>query len=415
MNNKQIDALIRKGEPVMLAIDTGLYLRIARGKPSWVIKYSVANKRSQIALPEAYPHCSIAQAKKRAAEIRSQVNIGVDPKSTRKREQQEVIRNVDDLFDDWYKNDIEKRLKHPSIPLRIYRKELKKDIGELAIQDVNPRDIRTIIQRIMDSGRCSTANQALMYAKQLFRHAVKLNLIIYNPAQAFTQSDAGGVSEGRSRALSLEELSKVFKIFSDHSDIFTRDNYLACSLLLLLGVRKGELISARWQDFDFKKKLWNMPAENKTGVAITIPLPPASLIWIEELHVRACGSEHLFPSRRASKRRAYISDDTLNHALAKLFGKKVDSNKQPYENLLGNVGIEHFTIHDLRRTCRSLLASLGVQGHIAERCLNHKLKGVEGIYNRHDYLPERKEALEKLSTYLTPIFNYKKSKLTNAK
>jgi integrase len=399
----------------MLAIDTGLYLRIARGKPSWVIKYSVANKRSQIALPEAYPHCSIAQAKKRAAEIRSQVNIGVDPKSTRKREQQEVIRNVDDLFDDWYKNDIEKRLKHPSIPLRIYRKELKKDIGELAIQDVNPRDIRTIIQRIMDSGRCSTANQALMYAKQLFRHAVKLNLIIYNPAQAFTQSDAGGVSEGRSRALSLEELSKVFKIFSDHSDIFTRDNYLACSLLLLLGVRKGELISARWQDFDFKKKLWNMPAENKTGVAITIPLPPASLIWIEELHVRACGSEHLFPSRRASKRRAYISDDTLNHALAKLFGKKVDSNKQPYENLLGKVGIEHFTIHDLRRTCRSLLASLGVQGHIAERCLNHKLKGVEGIYNRHDYLPERKEALEKLSTYLTPIFNYKKSKLTNAK
>jgi integrase len=411
MNNKQIDALIRKGEPVMLAIDTGLYLRIARGKPSWVIKYSVANKRSQIALPEAYPHCSIAQAKKRAAEIRSQVNTGVDPKSARKREQQEVIRNVDDLFNDWYKNDIEKRLKHPSIPLRIYRKELKKDIGELAIQDVNPRNIRTIIQRIMDSGRCSTANQALMYAKQLFRHAVKLNLIIYNPAQAFTQSDAGGVSEGRSRALSLEELSKVFKIFSDHSDIFTRDNYLACSLLLLLGVRKGELISARWQDFDFKNKLWNMPAENKTGVAITIPLPPASIKWFEELHMRACGSDYLFPSRRSSKRRAYISDDTLNHALAKLFGKKVDGNKQPYENLLGNAGIEHFTIHDLRRTCRSLLASLGVQGHIAERCLNHKLKGVEGIYNRHDYLPERKEALNLLADKLMPLINFKPSKL----
>jgi len=411
MNNKQIDALIRKGEPVMLAIDTGLYLRIARGKPSWVIKYSVANKRSQIALPEAYPHCSIAQAKKRAAEIRSQVNTGVDPKSARKREQQEVVRNVDDLFNDWYKNDIEKRLKHPSIPLRIYRKELKKDIGELAIQDVNPRDIRTIIQRIMDSGRSSTANQALMYAKQLFRHAVKLNLIIYNPAQAFTQSDAGGVSEGRSRALSLEELSKVFKVFSDHSDIFTRDNYLACSLLLLLGVRKGELISARWQDFDVKKKLWNMPAENKTGVAITIPLPPASIKWLEELYVRACGSEYLFPSRRSSKRRAYISDDTLNHALAKLFGKKVDGNKQPYENLLGNAGIDHFTIHDLRRTCRSLLASLGVQGHIAERCLNHKLKGVEGIYNRHDYLDERRIALNFLADKITPLIDIKSSKL----
>ena len=58
--------------------------------------------------------------------------------------------------------------------------------------------------------------------------------------------------------------------------------------------------------------------------------------------------------------------------------------------------IEHFTIHDLRRTCRSLLASLGVPGHIAERCLNHKVKGVEGIYDRYDYLGERREALQKL-------------------
>ena len=405
MNNKQIDALIRKGENVMLAIDTGLYFRIARGNPSWVVKYSLAGKRSQIALPEAYPHCSIANAKKSAAEIRSQVNTGVDPKSKRKREQQEVIRNVDDLFDDWFKNDIEKRLKHPRIPLRIYRKELKKYIGQLALNDVNPRDIRTIIQAIMDSGRSSTANQALMYAKQLFRHAVKLNLITYNPAQAFTQSDAGGVSEGRDRALSIGELSKVFSVFRENADIFTRDNYLACSLLVLLGVRKGELISAKWRDFDISNNLWNMPAENKTGVAITIPLPDVCIPWLEELYLRSCGSEYVFPSRRASKRRGYISDDTLNHALAKLFGQKVDGNKQPYENLLGNAGIEHFVIHDLRRTCRSLLASLGVQGHVAERCLNHKLKGVEGIYNKHDYLKERREALIKLADVLTPAIN----------
>lgn len=65
----------------------------------------------------------------------------------------------------------------------------------------------------------------------------------------------------------------------------------------------------------------------------------------------------------------------------------------------------HFTVHDLRRTCRSLLASLGVPGHVAERCLNHKLKGVEGIYNRHDYFDERKEALNQLAQKLAPIIN----------
>jgi Phage integrase family. len=60
----------------------------------------------------------------------------------------------------------------------------------------------------------------------------------------------------------------------------------------------------------------------------------------------------------------------------------------------------HFAVHDLRRTCRTLLARQGTPGHIAERCLNHKLKGVEGIYDRYDYFEERKEALSALANSL---------------
>ena len=52
----------------------------------------------------------------------------------------------------------------------------------------------------------------------------------------------------------------------------------------------------------------------------------------------------------------------------------------------GKMPVEHFTVHDLMRTFRSLLASLSVPGYVAERYLNHKLKGVEGIYDRYDYL-----------------------------
>ncbi|WP_367278121.1 tyrosine-type recombinase/integrase [uncultured Photobacterium sp.] len=389
----------------MQTVDSGLYFRIARSKPSWVVKYSLGGKRSQIALPKAYPQCSISEAKQLALEIRSNVKVGIDPKAQRKREQQVAIRTVNDLFTDWCENDLNKRLKHPQIPKRLYRKEMKSHIGELAIKDVNPRDVRDIIQRILVSGRPTTANQTLMYAKQLFRHAVKLNLITYNPAQAFTQTDAGGVQEGRARALTFEEIGATFEVFRKHNDIFTRENYLACCLLLTLGVRKGELISAKWEQFDITNRLWHMLEENKTRVAITIPLPEITIKWLEELHTRACGSEYVFPARRASKRRAYISDDTLNHALAKIFGKKVDSKKQPYPNYLEEAGIEHFTIHDFRRTCRSLLARLGVQGHVAERCLNHKVKGVEGIYNRHDYLDERREALELLAKTLKPLIH----------
>jgi len=62
-------------------------------------------------------------------------------------------------------------------------------------------------------------------------------------------------------------------------------------------------------------------------------------------------------------------------------------------------------VHDLRRTCRSLLASAGVPGHVAERCLNHKLKGVEGIYDRYDYFDERKEALATVAGLMAPLIN----------
>lgn len=56
-------------------------------------------------------------------------------------------------------------------------------------------------------------------------------------------------------------------------------------------------------------------------------------------------------------------------------------------------GVENFTVHDFRRTARTHLASLGVDPIVAERCLNHRIKGVEGIYNRHQYLDERRKAL----------------------
>lgn len=92
--------------------------------------------------------------------------------------------------------------------------------------------------------------------------------------------------------------------------------------------------------------------------------------------------------------------DTLNRAMTKLFGHESGREKQP-PNMMGD--IEYFTVHDLRRTCRTLLAAQGTPGHVAERCLNHKLKGVEGIYDRYDHFEERKEALSKHVVILNQV------------
>jgi integrase len=341
---------------------------------------------------------SIADAKLENYKFQQQVKNGEDPATSRQQEKSQPIKNINDLFKDLFESNLSLRLKHPEIPKRIFEKDIAPEIGKMPIEQVNPRDVRAILNRINNSGRPSIANDALMLCKQLFRHGVKLDVMNSNPAEAFALVDAGGAEKSRTRSLSFEEVKTVFQVLKENSTQFTRENYLACALLLLLGVRKGELIAAQWREFDFDKNVWQLPKErSKTGVSIKIPLVSAHLLLLEELKVRSCGSEYLFPARKQGKRRAYISDDTLNHALAKMFGMKVDSNKKPYANVLGQAGIEHFTIHDLRRTCRSLLSEIGIPSHIAERCLNHKIKGVEGVYDRYDYFDERREALESLS------------------
>jgi integrase len=64
------------------------------------------------------------------------------------------------------------------------------------------------------------------------------------------------------------------------------------------------------------------------------------------------------------------------------------------------VGIEPFRIHDLRRTMRTHLGKLGVDRFVAERCLNHKIAGMEGVYDAGDYFTERKAALAKWAAFL---------------
>ena len=98
------------------------------------------------------------------------------------------------------------------------------------------------------------------------------------------------------------------------------------------------------------------------------------------MHRLALDSDWVLPARKMQSRMLpTICESTIGVAMQ-----------------LGKVkhGLPHFTTHDFRRTARTHLAALGVDPHVAERCLNHKLKGVEGIYNRHDYFAERKAALE---------------------
>ena len=400
----EIKKIISAGTPVRKPVGNNLYFRLNQyNVASWEFRYSLHEKRRFMTIGN-YPEMSLAQANQKAIELKTLKNDGKDPLVEKNREQAAQSYNCDKLFDDWFQHDLLPRIKHPKIPYRVYANDIRPILGELSVASVSPLDVRKVISSIRESNRPAICNDALMYMKQMFRHAIKIGLITHNPAASFTTNDAGGIEETKSRALSEQEIAEVFRIFRENISRFGRDNYISCCLFLMLGVRKSELCEAKWSEFDLDNALWAMPKERmKTGIAITIPVPTQALTLFKILKVQAGFSEYVFPARRASQT-PHMGSDTLNRAITKCFGREAGRKVQP-QNLMGN--IEHFSVHDLRRTFRTLCAKLGISGDVAERCLNHKLKGVEGIYDRHDYLDERRVAHQRVADALEKYLDLK--------
>jgi integrase len=223
---------------------------------------------------------------------------------------------------------------------------------------------------------------------------VRRRFLLSNPAADFSpRLDAGGTERPQSRALSSDEIAQLFEKIRETPSL-GEDNLLAIRLLLALCVRKGELLGARWEEFDLEAlspsgAVWHLPAaRTKTEEGLDVPLVPEVLDWLRRLRVLAAGSEYVFPKRRRDPRERvpHVGVDTLNVALQRV-----------------KHGLPHFTLHDLRRTARTHLAALGVRREVAERCLGHKLPGVEGTYDRHDYFKDRREALETWTAHLAGI------------
>ena len=244
----------------------------------------------------------------------------------------------------------------------------------------------------MKRGAPTMANDVLRWLKRIFDFGIKRQVLEVNPASAFNLADAGGAEESRDRWLSCVELIRLFQAMRDKAGAFTIENHYAVRLLLLLAVRKEELIGAQWDEFDLEKAVWHLPEERtKTSAAIDIPLPTLAVETLRELRRLACGSSYVLPARKMQSRMVpHIDLNTLNAALSK-----------PIKPLLSDV--PNFTIHDFRRTARTHLADIGIDPIVAERCLNHKIKGVEGIYNRHDYFDERKKALAEWAKLLSAL------------
>jgi integrase len=398
LTDVEIRNWIKSGERFdMRSIGDGLYLRFREvdAAPLWRFRYRFDGKARVMNLG-SYSDLSLAEARKTAKELRARVALGHDVAAEKQERKATAVAAIEaekraitvgHLADEYFERMILGRWKHPNIVRSRIEKDIKPNIGRLKVEDVKPLHIDAMLQTIVKRGAPTIANDVLRWTRRMFDFAIKRHMIQYNPAGAFDLSDAGGQEEARERALSREELVKLFEAMRNAKG-FSHENMLAVKLLLLLAVRKQELTAARWEEFDLDKAVWYLPAERtKTEAAIDIPLPAPAIEALRDLHRLACGSEWVFPARKAQHRMIpHIHENTLNVALSKV--KPLMSNVPP------------FCVHDFRRTARTHLAALGVEPHIAERCLNHKIKGVEGIYNRHGYFDERRAALELWARFL---------------
>src|SRR6185312_6758469 len=123
----------------------------------------------------------------------------------------------------------------------------------------------------------------LRWLKRMFDYAIKREMVTINPAAAFDTSDAGGKEESRQRWLTRDELVRLFEALRNAKG-WTYENTLTIKLLLMLAVRKGELISAPIREFDLEAGVWSLPGERtKTGQAIDIPLPRQAVELLREL------------------------------------------------------------------------------------------------------------------------------------
>lgn len=401
LTDVQIKQWIKAKEPVAKADGEGLTFTLSTsGRAAWILRYRIAGKAKEKTLGQ-YPYISLAEARRLAAEDRAKIQLGVDVAVEKQRAKREAAGawTVKRLAEDYLAKS-EGRLEQSTLEgqkqrLRDY---IYPVIGNVNACDVRPSDLIAIVERASKKS-LHVARLVLGVEKAIFAHGLGRHIVESDPAsQIKTSALLGPRPVARTRVMLSEDELKIILPLLPKMGV---QNALMAKILLGTAVRLGELVGAKWENVDFENKTWFIPPtdiKGKKGKArngddvrgFIVPLTDSVLKWFSDLKELAFQSDYVLPirSRKKAIGDAHMEAVTLNAAFNK-FWKTYVSDK-----------CQRFTPHDLRSTARSHLSRLGVELLIAERCLNHSLGGLIAIYDQHDYLDERRIALEKLSEFL---------------
>ena len=336
----------------------GFGVRCSTRSKSFIVMYGSKRRLKTLG---RHPDLSLADARKRAKIfLGNQLHIGEGP---RQYDYRTVLHE--------YLEDCQRRLR-PST-LEGYQQYLTKIAFSGPVHKVGRREVLRAIQEY--TGSPSSQNYAFTTFKVFFNWLVRQQYLAANPLQALNRPNQ---ASKRDRVLSEAELGILLRHLQASPGRFQD----LVQLLILTGQRRGEIASLRWSDID--GDMLHLPADRtKNKHAHEIPLPQQALALLERIE---SGSIHVFGTP---------DEDQPFNGWARA-----------QRRLLRETALDHFTLHDLRRTFATMHAQLGTPLHVTERLLNHRsgtISGVAAVYNRHSYLEEMRVAMERYDEHLAKL------------
>jgi len=253
-----------------------------------------------------------------------------------------------------------------------------------------------LIDRITARGSLVMANRIRDLANQAFSFAVERDLIENNPFAGIKKP--GGKEEAKERALNADELRTFWQALKSPKTRMSEIVRSALRLTLTTAQRPGEIIGARWDEFDLAAEapLWRIPAErSKNGKAHEVPLSDLAIEILEQMREQAGDDER--PCIAPSHMSKLAADEPLSYrALSRALRNNHDKDGKLF-------GLSAFTPHDLRRSAATQMTLLGIPRLHVAKVLGHADDSITSVYDRSTYAGEKRVALQRWADQLRAI------------
>jgi integrase len=360
----------------------GLYLVLqTSGHRSWAVRYRYGGKSVKLTLGK-WPTMTLADARKAAADAQAALARGNNPakakQSAKVKAMETQANTVASVCASYMRREASKlRISTSGQRESIFRRLIYPTLGDRPIDSIKRSEIVRLLDKIEDASGPRMADVTLAVLRRVFTwHALRDDDFRSPIVRGMNRQKSA--EHRRSRILDDAELAAVWRATEDDTPFSALVRFL-----LLTAARRTEASAVKRDEVD-ANGVWVVPASrSKTKVEVARPLSKAAMAILAG-QPRIDGCDYVFTSTGIGPFRSYPNEK-----------QKLDAKS----------GVVGYTIHDLRRTSRSLLSRAGVTGDVAEKCLGHSRGDIVERYDRHPYTREMRDAFEALAAQIERIVN----------